>query len=168
VCTGHFVEFDTRQRGTLPSVRAIALGKEPRPRHRYRFFAECSGSSTRQRSTLCRVSCKALGKEPDMGTPLTDSLSSAGRQTLGKDAVSVTRRRDGCFSLPSTSWHSAKTLPSAREKVLGKESFADALCAEHSLPSATLGKDFAECFRHSAKPSIPVVHACKTRLYMVL
>jgi hypothetical protein len=31
-------------------------------------------------------------------------------------------------------------LPSAREKVLGKEGFADALCAEPSLPSATLGK----------------------------
>jgi hypothetical protein len=84
VCTGHFVECDTRQRGTLPSVRTIALGKEPRPGHRYRFFAECSGSGTRQRSTLCRVSYKALGKEPDMGTPLTDSLPSAGRQTLDK------------------------------------------------------------------------------------
>jgi hypothetical protein len=84
VCTGHFAECDTRQRGTLPSVRTIALGKEPRPRHRYRFFAECSGSGTRQRSTLCRVPYKALDKEPDMGTPLTDSLLSAGRQTLGK------------------------------------------------------------------------------------
>jgi hypothetical protein len=46
-----------------------------------------------------------------------------------------TRRRNGCFSLPS-----------AREKVLGKEGFADALCDEPSLPSATLGKAFAECF----------------------
>jgi hypothetical protein len=55
--------------------------------------------------------------------------------TLGKDAVSVTRRRNGCFSLPS-----------AREKVLSKEGFADALCAEPFLPSATLGKAFAECF----------------------
>jgi hypothetical protein len=74
-------------------------------------------------------------------------------RTLGKDAVSVTRRRNGCFSLPSV-----------RQKVLGKEGFADALCAEPSLPSATLGKDFAErfygfadCFRHSAKPSISIV-----------
>jgi hypothetical protein len=40
----------------------------------------------------------------------------------------------------------------------------DALFAEPSLPSATLGKvfaecfsDFAECFRHSAKQPIPVV-----------
>jgi hypothetical protein len=55
-------------------------------------------------------------------------------------------------------------VPSAQEKVLGKEGFADVLCAEPSLPSATLGKafaecfsGFAECFKHSAKPSIPVV-----------
>jgi hypothetical protein len=67
-------------------------------------------------------------------------------RTLGKDVVSITRRRDGGFSLPSTSWHSAKSLSSAQEKVLGKEGFADALCAEPSLPSATLGKEFAECF----------------------
>jgi hypothetical protein len=55
--------------------------------------------------------------------------------TLGKATVSVTRRRNGCFSLPS-----------AREKVLGKEGFADALYAESSLLSVTLGKAFAECF----------------------
>ena len=133
--TGHFAECDTRQRGALPSVRAITLGKEPRPGHRYWFFAECNGSGTWQRSTFCRVPYQALGKVPDMGTPLVDSLPSAVRQILGKDAVSVTRCRNGCFSLPS-----------AREKVLGKEGFADALCAEPSLPSATLSKAFAECF----------------------
>jgi hypothetical protein len=96
----------------LPSVRTIALGKEPRPGHRYRFFADCNGSGTRQRSTLCRVPYQALGKVPDMGTTLVNSLPSAVRQTLGKDVVSVTRRRNGCFSLPS-----------AREQVLGKEGF---------------------------------------------
>jgi hypothetical protein len=37
-------------------------------------------------------------------------------------------------------------LPSAREKVLGKKGFADALFAEPSLPSVTLGKTFVECF----------------------
>jgi hypothetical protein len=37
------------------------------------------------------------------------------------------------------------TLSSAREKVLGKEGFVDALCAEPSLLSVTLGKAFAEC-----------------------
>jgi hypothetical protein len=56
-------------------------------------------------------------------------------RTLGKDVVSVTQRRDSDFSLPS-----------ARENVLGKEGFADALCAEPSLPSTTLGKEFVECF----------------------
>jgi hypothetical protein len=39
-----------------------------------------------------------------------------------------------------------KGLPSAREKALGKEGFVDALFAELSLPSVTLGKAFAECF----------------------
>jgi hypothetical protein len=68
VPTGHFVESNTRQRGSLPSVKTIALGKELRPEHRYRFFAECNVSDTRQRGKLCRVPCIALGKEPDMGT----------------------------------------------------------------------------------------------------
>jgi hypothetical protein len=74
------------------------------------------------------------------------------------------RHHDDDFSLPSTIWHSAKYLSSAREKVLGKEVFADVLFAEPSLPSATLGKacaecfsGFAECFRHSAKKPILVV-----------
>jgi hypothetical protein len=76
VQTGHFAECYTRQRGSLPSVKAITLGKEPRPGHRYRFFAECNVSDTRRRSTLCRVPDLALGEEPDMGTPLTGSLPS--------------------------------------------------------------------------------------------
>jgi hypothetical protein len=38
------------------------------------------------------------------------------------------------------------TLPSAQEKVIGKDGFANALYAEPSLSSATLGKEFAECF----------------------
>jgi hypothetical protein len=116
VCTGHFAECDTWQRGTLPSVRTIALGKEPRPRHRYRFFAKCSGSDTRQRSTLCRVPYKALDKVPDMGTPLADSLPSPVRQTLGKDAISVTRRRNDCFSLPSALWHSTNLFAECPRK----------------------------------------------------
>jgi hypothetical protein len=43
-----------------------------------------------------------------------------------------------CFSLPSAK-HSAKPLPSARQKVLGKDVFADALFAERPLPSVILG-----------------------------
>jgi hypothetical protein len=82
----------------LPSVRVVALGKEPRPGHRCRFFAECNGSGTWQRSTLCRVPFQVLGKGPDMGTlscgffveyprwhsAKVDSLPSAVGQTLGK------------------------------------------------------------------------------------
>jgi hypothetical protein len=122
VQTGHFAECYTRQKGSLSSVKTIALGKEPRPGHRYRFFAECNVSDTRQRGTLCRVPYVALGKEPDMGTlpsgffaecprwhsTKIDSLPSAAGQTLGKGAVSVNRCRNGCFSLPSVVWHSAR------------------------------------------------------------
>jgi hypothetical protein len=106
---------------TLPSVKTITLGKEPRPGHRYKFFAECNVCGTRQRGTLCRVPHVALGKEPDMRTlpggsfaecprwhsAKMDSLSSASGKTLGKDAVFVTCRRNGRFSLPSAPWHSA-------------------------------------------------------------
>jgi hypothetical protein len=38
------------------------------------------------------------------------------------------------------------TLPSAQEKILGKDGFADALYAEPSLPSTTLDKAFVKCF----------------------
>jgi hypothetical protein len=66
--------------------------------------------------------------------------------------------------LPSVKWHSANSLPSARQKVLGKEAVADVQFAERSLSSVTLGKGFveckiafAECLRHSAKELCPVV-----------
>jgi hypothetical protein len=49
-------------------------------------------------------------------------------------------------------------LPSARQKVLGKDVVADVQFAERSLPSVTLGKAFAECKEHTAKELIPVVH----------
>jgi hypothetical protein len=98
VHTGHFAECNTRQRGALPSVMDITLGKEQRPGHRFRDFAECYVAGTRQRGTLCRVPHRALGKEPDMGTlpsglfaecprghsAKVESLPSATGQTLGK------------------------------------------------------------------------------------
>jgi hypothetical protein len=77
------------------------------------------------------------------------------QKALGKGSVTVTWRRDSDFSLPS-----------ARQKVLGKEAVADVQFAERSLPSVTLGKAFAECkiafvvcLRHTAKELIPVVNA---------
>jgi hypothetical protein len=57
------------------------------------------------------------------------------KKTLGKGSVTVTWRRDGDFSLPSVKWHSANSLPSARQKVLGKEAIADVQFVERSLPS---------------------------------
>jgi hypothetical protein len=101
---GHFAECYTRQRGFLPSVKTIALGKEPKPGHRYSFFAECNVSDTRQRDTLCRVPYVALDKEPDMGT------------------------LPGEFFAECPGWHSAKidSLPSAAGQTLGKgNSFAE-------------------------------------------
>jgi hypothetical protein len=68
VHTGHFAECNTRQRGALPSVRVITLGKEQKPGHRFRDFVECYVAGTRQSVPLCRVPRRALGKEPDMGT----------------------------------------------------------------------------------------------------
>jgi hypothetical protein len=60
------------------------------------------------------------------------------------------------------------SLPSARQKVLGKEVVADVQFAERSLPSVTLVKAFAECkiafvvcLRHTAKELIPVVIVCQ-------
>jgi hypothetical protein len=56
-------------------------------------------------------------------------------------------------------------LPSAQQKVLGKEAVADVQFAERSLPSVTLDKAFAECkiafavcLEHTAKKLIPVVN----------
>jgi hypothetical protein len=68
VHTGHFAECNTRQRGALPSVRVITLGKEQKPGQRFRDFTECYDADTRQRGTLCRVPRRALDKEPNMGT----------------------------------------------------------------------------------------------------
>ena len=95
-----------------------------------------------------------------MGTPLADSLPSAVRQTLGKGNSFAECHLGHSAKTPSPSPGAVtaaflyrvlsgtrqRGLPSAREKVLDKEGFVDALCAEPSLLSATLGKDSAECF----------------------
>jgi hypothetical protein len=159
VYTSHFAECYTRQRGALPSVRVITLGKEPKPGHRFRRFAECYVAGTRQRGRLCRVPRRALGKEPDMGTLPGGFFAECPRWHSAKmysfpSVILDTRQRNRlrylvavmatflCRVLPGTRQTS---LPSAREKVLDKEGFTDALFAEPSLPSVTLGKSFAEC-----------------------
>jgi hypothetical protein len=114
-----------------------------------------SPPDTRQRNLLCRVPTRALGTETGCGVHWT-SLCRVSPEALGKGSVTVTWRRDGDFSLPS-----------ARQKVLGKEAVADVQFAERSLPSVTLGKAFAECkiafavcLEHTAKKLIPVVTVC--------
>jgi hypothetical protein len=174
IYTGHFAECYTRQRGSLPSVWVITLGKEHRPGHGLRFFVECYVTGTRQRGRLCRVPLGTLGKEPDMGnlpggffaecptwhSAKMDFLPSAAWKTLGKANFFAECHKGHSAKPPSPSLGAVtaaflcrvlsgtrqRALPSAREKALGKEGFADALFAEPSLPSVTLGKAFAECF----------------------
>jgi hypothetical protein len=120
----------------LPSVRVITLGKEHRPGHRLRFFAECYVSGTRQKGRLCRVPLGTLGKESDMGTLpgglFAECCQEDTRQrylrcrvsplTLGKAAVSVTRYRNGRFSLPSAPWHSANIVAECPRKSIRQRS----------------------------------------------
>jgi hypothetical protein len=80
------------------------------------------------------------------------------RRTLDKGFVTITWRRDSDFSLPTTRWHSEKSLSSARQKVLGKEAVADVQFTESYLPRVTLGKEFTECLKHSTKQLCSVVN----------
>jgi hypothetical protein len=73
------------------------------------------------------------------------------KKTLCKGSVTITWRRDGDFSLPSTKWHSANSLPSARQKVLGKEAVADVQFAERSLPSVFRALPSASSTRQSGR-----------------
>jgi hypothetical protein len=117
VYTGHFAECDTRQRGALPSVKVITLGKEPKPGHRYRFFAECNVYGTRQRNMLCRVLYQALGKVRDMGTPsggfFAECCQADTRQRRRLRQPGAVTAAFLCRVLPGTRQTS---LPSAREK----------------------------------------------------
>jgi hypothetical protein len=105
VCTGHFVECYTRQREGLPSVRAIALGKEPIPGHRYSFFGECValalGKEARFAECHTEHSANKLIKGPvdrffaecwPVGTLQQYLHCRVSPRTLCKDAVSVTSR----------------------------------------------------------------------------
>jgi hypothetical protein len=100
-----------------------------------------------------------------MGTPLTDSLLNAVKQTLGKvnsfaecrlghsaktpsPSLIVVTTAFLCRVLSSTR---QTTLTSAREKVLGKDGFADALYAELSLPSVFKALPSATGTRHSRR-----------------
>ena len=94
---------------------------------------------------------------------------------LGKAAVNGAGAVTVPFLCRVLTRHSAKPLPSARQKALGKGCFADKFFSECPLPSVALGKAFAECkgafaecLRHSAKSRNPVVHARLWFLIQVL
>jgi hypothetical protein len=74
-------------------------------------------------------------------------LLSDARQT----SVTVSSAVTTIFFAESRIRHSAKSLPSARQKTLDKEIFADPFFAIFSLPSATLDKIFAERLCYFAK-----------------
>ena len=66
--------------------------------------------------------------------------------------------------MPRAVWYTAKVLLGAQEKALGKAFFAVTIIVVWSLPSAALGKafaecnmGFAECFGHSAKRTSQIV-----------
>ena len=111
-----------------------------------------------------RVAVKFTRKKPEMDErwPVGASIDKKNFIFLGKNSHFF--RVFFGFNFAKCR-HSVKALPSARQKTLGKDAFADGLFAECSLPSAALGKAFAECKLgfavcpwHSAKPLIPVVN----------
>ena len=103
-----------------------------------------------------RPSAKALALGKDLNFAECPPLGT--RQSLRHRLPHVS-------TLPSLVRFSATSLPSARKKALSKAPFAVRGFAELSLPSITLGKDFADCYLgfaeciwHSAKTQIPVVY----------
>ena len=164
----------------LPSVITLALGEVSN-------FAECQKTGTRQRPKLRRV-------PDAWHSAKTQTSPSAARLALGEVWIFAECREYGTrqsfrpvpfgrpvrqFAVPFASspvrpsrfnffaecgLAHGKGLPSAREKALCKAGFAGRRKAVCASPSATLGKEVAECFSafaeclwHSAKYASPVV-----------
>jgi hypothetical protein len=137
----------------------MALGKEGNLGTSKDIFAECFCQGTRQRYWQRGPLEGSLPSACPPDTRQRSLLCRVSQEALGKGSVTVTWRRDGDFSLPS-----------ARQKVLGKDAVADVQFADRSLPSVTLGKAFAECkiafalcLRHTAKELISVVPCLDVR-----
>jgi hypothetical protein len=133
VYTGHFAECNTRQKGSLPSVRVITLGKEYRPGHRLRFFAECYVAGTWQRGWLCRVPLGTLGKEVGFA-----------ECHLGHSVKSLTWGPSLAGSLPSVPTGTQQRRPLCRVPP-GRHSAKIA-----SLPSVTVDTRQSRRLRHPA------------------
>jgi hypothetical protein len=127
-----------------------------------RPLPRASPTYTLQRESLCWVSLGTLGKGTGKGTHASLFCRVLVQQTLDKEDAFAecpswhsarapspsTWHHDGNFYLLCTRWHSAKLLPSARQKVFDKEAVADILFTETSLPSV---------FSILAKQHVPVV-----------
>jgi len=115
---------------TSPSASVAALGKA-------RNFAECCQLGTRRSLNLCQV--------PRV-------WHSAKFLTPSRSAVPFIPFASLLLSVPFQLFFAecglahGKGLPSAREKALGKAGFAGRRKAVCASPSATLGKEVAECF----------------------
>ena len=124
-----------------------ALGKE---NSKKKLLCQVPTYSTRQRKSKKKktsfVECQmqALGKAflKKIKNTFLCRVPTRGTRQRGRHcnlAITV------AFLCRVPSWHSGNPLPSARHAALGKEAFAVRGYADSSLPSAALGKGFAEC-----------------------
>ena len=100
VYTGHFAECDTQQRGALPSVRVITLGKEPKPGHQFRYFAKCYVVPLGKEAGFAECRTEHSAKSLTWGPSLVGSLLSVPEVTrqrcilcrvlLGRHSAKVT------------------------------------------------------------------------------
>jgi hypothetical protein len=106
----------------------------------HEFWCRSRDPTPQEYDTLRRKSI--IGQTLGKGNSFAECHHGYSAKTPSPSPVAVT----AAFLCRVLSGTRQTTLLSAHEKVLGKEGFADELCAEPSLPSATLGKVFAECF----------------------
>jgi hypothetical protein len=149
VYTGHFVECYTRQRGALPSARAITLGKVPVPGHRYSFFVECGGPGTQQRGTLCRVPA---------GQHLTKRLTEGPADGSFAECwqADTRQRRNRCHPGSVTANFLCRVLPDIRQSLcrVPEKKYS----AKKALPMYCSSSPLCRV-RHSVKPVPSVFRA---------
>jgi hypothetical protein len=128
---------------------SLALGKEV-------VFAECRTEHSTKNLTWGPSLAGSLPSVPRGTRQKMDFLPSAARKTLGKanffaeppsPSPGAVTTAFLCRVLSGTR---QRSLPSAREKALGKEGFADVLFAEPSLPSVFKASPSASGTRQSS------------------
>ena len=115
------------------------LGTKTESRHRWQCGAVVRGGDARGRGRRFEFRWPRSGEFYAKNVGDGRALAGGGLHRLKKKSHFF---RGFFGSMPSVG-HSAKALPSARQKTLSKDAFADPFFAEWSLPSAALGKAFA-------------------------